>query len=89
MTFDAHSEQMKWKNLSLLGVLGLCGMIKAIGKAREDKSSPRKGQECSNKKTQGRRKRKNSESSGQEEEQEDCSANPKCQRPVGKEVKIT
>ena len=58
-------------------------------KAREDKSSPRKGQECSNKKTQGRRKRKNSESSGQEEEQEDCSANPKCQRPVGKEVKIT
>merc|ERR1711894_12561 len=37
-------------------------------KAREDKSSPRKGQEGSNKKTQGRRKRKNSESSGQEEE---------------------
>jgi histone demethylase JARID1 len=55
-------------------------------KAREDKSSPRKAPDGSGKKLQSRRKKKISESSEQEEEQEDCSANPKCQRPTGKEV---
>ena len=55
-------------------------------KAREDKSSPRKAHDGSAKKQQSKRKRKISENSEQEEEQEDCSANPKCQKPTGKEV---
>ena len=52
-------------------------------KLKDDKGTPRK---TADGKKQSRKKRKPSESSEQEEEQEDCSANPKCQRPTGKEV---
>ena len=42
---------------------------------------------CSNKKQQNQKQRKHGEGSGRKEEPEDCSADPKCQKPAGEEVK--